>query len=40
MRARLALLLLGLATDLKNKVPKAVVLYPRQLPACSAANTP
>ncbi len=31
---------LGLATDFKNKVPKAVVLYPRQLPVCSAANTP
>ncbi len=31
---------LGLASDLKNKVPKAVVIYPRQLPACSEAKTP
>ncbi len=35
-----AQIMLGLATDLKNKVPKAVVLYPRQLPACSVAHTP
>jgi hypothetical protein len=35
-----AQLTLSLAADLKNKVPKAVVIYPRQLPACSEAKTP
>jgi hypothetical protein len=31
---------LGLASDLKNKVPNAVVVYPTQLPACPVAKNP
>jgi hypothetical protein len=31
---------LGLASDLKNKVPNAVVIYPAQLPACPVAKNP
>ena len=33
-------LTLSLASNLKNKVPNAVVIYPRQLPACSIAKNP
>jgi len=31
---------LGLAAGLKSKVPNAMVIYPRQLPACAAAKNP
>jgi hypothetical protein len=31
---------LGLASDLKNKVPNIVVIYPKQFPACPVAKNP
>jgi len=31
---------LSLASDLKNKVPNAVVIYPRKLPACPVVKNP
>jgi len=31
---------LGLAPEVKNKIPNAVVLYPRQLPPCSGSGNP
>jgi len=29
---------LGLASDLKNKVPNAIVIYPRQFLACAVTK--